>query len=106
MKKILAIMFAAALLVACGGEKKQTVEELAKAKIEAVVLAAEAGDMEKVEKLMVEADEWYETLSEDDKAKADKVMEKYQDRLIKAAMEYEMSNLDDEMSNLDYEGEW
>ena len=108
MKKILAIMCAAALFVACGGEKKKelTVEEQAKAKIEAVIVALEAGDMEKAEQLVEVCDEWYETLSEADQNMADKVMEQYEDRLIEAMMEYEMGELDGEMSDLDYEEEW
>lgn len=106
MKKILAIMFVAALFVACGGEKKQSVEDQAKAKIEAVIVALEAGDMEKAEQLVEACDEWYETLSEDDQKKADKVMEQYEERMIEAVMEYEMGELDGEMSDLDYEEEW
>ena len=106
MKKILAIMCAAALFVACGGEKKQSVEDQAKAKIEAVIVALEAGDMEKAEQLVEVCDEWYETLSEDDQKKADKVMEQCEDRIIEAMMEYEMGELDGEMSDLDYEEEW
>lgn len=106
MKKILAIMCVAALFVACGGEKKQSVEDQAKAKIEAVIVALEAGDMEKAEQLVEVCDEWYETLSEDDQKKADKVMEQYEERMIEAMMEYEMSELDGEMSDLDYEEEW
>lgn len=106
MKKILAIMCAAALFVACGGEKKQSVEEQAKAKIEAVIVALEAGDMEKAEQLVEACDEWYETLSEADQKKADEVMEQYEERMIEAMMEYEMGELDGEMSDLDYEEEW
>lgn len=106
MKKILAIMFVAALFVACGGEKKQSVEDQAKAKIEAVIVAVEAGDMEKAEQLVEACDEWYETLSEADQKKADKVLEQYEERMIEAVMEYEMGELDGEMSDLDYEEEW
>ena len=71
-----------------------------------VYKVVKAGDMEKAEQLVEVCDEWYETLSEADQKKADKVMEQYEDRVIEAMMEYEMSDLDGEMSDLDYEEEW
>ena len=88
MKKILAIMFAAALLVACGGEKKKelTVEEQAKAKVESVISAYEAGDEEKTYELLEAADEWYESLNEADKKKADEVIKNYEDKVIEIAL--------------------
>ena len=79
MKKILAIMCAAALLVACGGEKKKelTVEEQVKSYFEQLEKMSESGDVEAALELYAEMETWYDGLSEEDKAKADAAIEEY-----------------------------
>lgn len=68
MKKILVIAAMMAMFVAC-----KSVEEKAKDYQKDMLEAISEGDFEKAEKIGKEAEEWYESLSEEDKAKVDAV---------------------------------
>lgn len=94
MKRLLAIMVAAAMLVACGGEKKKelTVEEQVKAYYEQMEKVSEGDDAEAALKLLTEIETWYNGLSEEDKAKADAAIEEYEAQL---AGEFEEEYEDD-----------
>lgn len=66
MKKILVIAAMMAMFVAC-----KSVEDKAKDYAEDIAAAIAAGDMEKAEKIAIEAEEWYQSLDAEDKAKVD-----------------------------------
>lgn len=66
MKKILVIAAMMAMFVAC-----KSVEDKAKDYAEDIAAAMAAGDMEKAEKIALEAEEWYQSLDAEDKAKVD-----------------------------------
>ena len=66
MKKILVIAAMMAMFVAC-----KSVEDKAKDYAEDIAAAMAAGDMEKAEKIAIEAEEWYQSLDAEDKAKVD-----------------------------------
>ena len=74
MKKLFLLLAIAGVMASCGGEEKKSVEEQAKAYINEMKAAAEAGDQEKFEKIAEESQAWYDGLSDADKAAADKVM--------------------------------
>ena len=80
MKKILVLIAALSLLVACGGnseKKAMTVEEKTVYYLDQLNEAEENGNMAAFEKYYVEMEEWYEGLSVEDQAKADAAAEKY-----------------------------
>ena len=83
MKKILALIAALGLIMACGGnsgnsgKSKMTVEEKAIDYLEQVSEANENYDYETLEKVYKEMEVWYNGLSEEDQAKADAAAEKY-----------------------------
>ena len=64
MKKILVIAAMMAMFVAC-----KSVEEKAKDYAEDIATAFMEGEWSKAEKLAEEAEEWYESLSEEDQVK-------------------------------------
>ena len=91
MKKILLMVAAVAMLVACGGngkqaEAKKTVEEQVEAKktieeqatyyVNELLKAQQTGDYDKCVDLSEEMDKWIETLSETDLEKAELAAEK------------------------------
>ena len=64
MKKILVIAAMMAMFVAC-----KSVEEKAQGYAEDMAAAFMSGDWSEVEKITEEAEEWYDSLSEEDKEK-------------------------------------
>ena len=66
MKKLLVMAAMMAMFVAC-----KSVEDKAKDYAEDIAAAIAAGDMEKAEKIAIEAEEWYQSLDAEDKAKVD-----------------------------------
>lgn len=80
MKKIMILVAALGILVACGGnsKEKQTVEQTAVEYNERAFKAVEAGDFEELGKIAEEHDKWMESLSEEDQAKAEKAEEAWQ----------------------------
>lgn len=56
-------------------EKQVKIEEQAKAYVNEMKAAVEAGDMEKAQKIAEESEAWYYGLSDADRATADKVLE-------------------------------
>lgn len=83
MKKILAFVAAISVLMACGGNsgKKQTVEQKAVSYVQQLLKFEENEDYEQLEKLEAEMQKWYESLSDEDKAKADEAAMKYIEEL-------------------------
>ena len=80
MKKIMILVAALGLLMACGGSsEKQTVEQKAIEYSEKALKAVEDGDFELVMKLGMEYQEWYDALSEEDKAKVAEAEEKWEE---------------------------
>ena len=69
MKKILVIAAMMAMFVAC-----KSVEDKAKDYVEKATAAMEAGDFEKAFAIGQEMEEWYTSLSDEDKAKVDAAM--------------------------------
>lgn len=74
MKKFFIVALAAMSMtfVSCG---KKSVEDQAKAYAEQMIQMEESGDNSKYEALAKEIDEWGKSLSEEEKAKAEKVFE-------------------------------
>lgn len=80
MKKIIILVAALGLLMACGGNSKKaelTVEQKAVSYMEQLMDAELAGDAEKVTKLEAELEEWAESLSDEDEAKAQMAAEEW-----------------------------
>ena len=106
MKKILVLLAAAMLIVACGGsgKKAQTVEEKAADYTMKMLNAQTEAEAEAIEE---EAMAWFETLSEEDQIKAFKAIEKARDEFYssdKGDGEYEYDEYDyDEYDYDDYE---
>lgn len=70
MKKILVIAAMLAMFVAC-----KSVEEKAKDYAKDMAEAIADGDLKKAEEIAKEAGEWYDSLSDEDKAKVDAISE-------------------------------
>ena len=68
MKKILVIAAMLAMFVAC-----KSVEEKAKDYAKDIAEAMVDGDLEKAEEIAKEAEEWYNSLDAEDKAKVDAI---------------------------------
>lgn len=86
MKKILILMAAAALMMACAGNS-MTVEEQAKQYVYQMLDAQLNDDQETIEKLTLELQEWETTLNEEDKAKVEAAVQQ-------AASEWARDNMD------------
>ena len=91
MKKIMILVAAAMFMVACGnsGEKKQqTVEEKVVEYNEKMLKVLESGDEAAFEKISSEGEAWMESLSAEDKEKAEAAARKWEqdnmDRIYKA----------------------
>ena len=110
MKKILVLLAAAMLVFACGGssdKKGQTVEEKAAEYFNKMMKAREADDWDKMEAIGTESTEWYLSLSEDDRMKADKAYDEARNKYYSSDMgdgEYEYDEYDyDEYEYGDYD---
>ena len=73
---IIAAVACAALMVACGGEKKSDVEAEATKRATKAIEALKSGDQAAYEKLCKENEAWSNTLSEADQEKAAAIAEK------------------------------
>lgn len=80
MKKIMILVAALGLLMACGGNsEKQTIEQKAIEYSEKALKAVEDGDFEQLMKLGEEYQEWYDALSEEEQDKVDTAEEKWEE---------------------------
>lgn len=78
MKKIMILVAALGLLMACGGNSGKTVEQQAVEYSEKAYEAMLEQDFQKLMEIAEETEKWYESLSEEDKAKADKAGEEWE----------------------------
>ena len=78
MKKILILLAAAMLVVACGnsGNKKSTIEQTTEKYVKAQVEAYQAQDWDKLEEIQAEIQKWAETLTEEEREQVDAYGEK------------------------------
>ena len=102
MKKILAIMCAAALFVACDS-KEEKIEKRAESFIEAAIAALEDGDYETFEEIGESVEDWVETLNKEEEKIVEKVLKRNMRRLEKAVEKYEREYGDDYDDYDDYE---
>lgn len=91
MKKFLSILAVAMLLVACGQQKKAepTVEQKAVEYAKQLIEIAENEDEAALLALAEEIDAWYESLSEEDRVKAEEAVAAYEEEALAALEEEE-----------------
>ena len=105
MKKFLSILAVAMLLVACGQQQKKaepTVEQKAVEYAKQLIEIAENEDEAALLALAEEIDAWYESLSEEDKAKADEAVAAYEEEAL-ASLEEEEEEYYDEYEVEEFE---
>ena len=90
MKKMwmIAAVACAALMISCGGEKKASVEETAKAYMEKLNAAAVAQDEDKFKQLFDEVNNYGKSLSKEEMKKFDEVYRAVASEDTKAAVRY------------------
>lgn len=105
MKKFLSILAVAMLLVACGQQQKKaepTVEQKAVEYAKQLIEIAENEDEAALLALAEEIDAWYESLSEEDRAKAEEAVAAYEEEAL-AALEEEEEECYDEYEVEEFE---
>lgn len=100
MKKLFAILAAALLVVACGGEQKKpaTLEDQIVSHLDKIENALKSGDFDKVMAAAEAFDEWGTSLGEEQLMEAVQIMEKYQERaesLMGAIAQMELAQYDE-----------
>lgn len=90
MKKfwMFAVVMCAALMIACGGDEKPSVEAKAKSYVEQLNAAAEARDKAKFKSLFDEVDKYGKSLSKDEKKKFDEIFINLASQDTKDAVRY------------------
>lgn len=95
MKRCLTLLFAAVLLVACGGGNKkaqketqpveiQSIEAQAQVLLEAQIEALKVGDIDKADSLSREFDEWFAKLNDEDQVTVNLIFENFTDKFTEA----------------------